>query len=90
VKAWITTKDVLKTGKIREVEGKLHNDRDQMLIVETTRGENGLLRESFWHNEWHDTCAAAIERAEAMRQERIKKLKAELAKLEAMKFLETP
>ena len=80
MKYWVT-KDALKTGKIRQIEGEIHIDR-KMLLIET--GEGAC--ETFWGSEWHETRQAALEEAEARRQSRIKKLKTELAKLEKMSF----
>lgn len=89
MKAWIT-KDALRTGEIREVEGQLHVDRQNTLVVKTPRGKSGVAYEAFYYGEWHETHAAAIEKAEAIRNNRVNSLKAQIAKLEAMKFLEAP
>lgn len=71
------TKYALSKG-ILEVEGS-RRDKGRGLIVWT----NGHMQ-FFYGNDWHETREAALARAEQMRDNRVKSLRKQIARLESL------
>lgn len=80
-RAWITKYALTKGIKEAHVEDCFDVSPDMVKDLESSRG-------LYHNNDWHRTQAAALDRAREMRNNKLISLKKQIAKLEAMWFVE--
>lgn len=81
VKVWITKRAL--TEGVAEMEAEIFRDFPKM--IQTVHA--GWYHEYYHKPDWHTDISEALERAEKMRQAKIKLLEKQLSLLQAMKFL---